>query len=109
MEHTSGARQMHIFRWIMLLVVAVCVLPLICVLLADLTAALAACGDFNLGTNHTCAIGGSDIGPALYVLAMQGYALFFTVPALMLALPLWAIVEIVHWLRARRAASLNAK
>ncbi|MDH4982840.1 hypothetical protein [Hyphomicrobium sp. D-2] len=99
---------MRIFRWIMLLIVAICVLPFICTLLADLIAAMAGC-DFSLGASHTCAIGGLDIGPALYVLAMQGYALFFTVPVLMLALPLWAIVEIGHWLRSRRAAPLNVK
>ncbi|KWT71560.1 hypothetical protein APY04_0413 [Hyphomicrobium sulfonivorans] len=99
---------MRIFRWIMMIIVAICVLPFICTLLADMIVAMAGC-DFNLGASQTCAIGGLDIGPALYFLAMQGYALFFTVPVLILTLPLWAIVEIVHWLRARHAARLNAE
>lgn len=94
---------MRLLRWVMLLIVTVCVLPLACALMADFVIALAGC-DFNLATNHVCVIGGRDIGPALYILTMQGYALFFTLPLLMFALPVWAIVEIVHWLRARRSA-----
>ena len=92
---------MKTFRRIMLVLIGLCVLPLVCTVAAELIAGVAGC-EFDLVARQPCLVAGYDIGGALYVLAMQGYALFFTVPALILFAAVWAIAELVRWGRRGR-------
>jgi len=89
------------FRRVMLVLVGLCVLPLACMIAAELVAGIAGC-ELDLVARRPCPIAGYDIGGALYVIAMQGYALFFTVPALILLVTVWAIAELVRWGRRSR-------
>jgi hypothetical protein len=52
------------------------------------------------GVTWPCPVGGIDIGSALQTIYAFSYGTFFTVPLLLLTLPIWAVVELFHLLRA---------
>jgi len=89
------------FRRVMLILLGLCILPLVCTIAAELIGGAVGC-EVDLVARRPCLVAGYDIGGALYVLAMQGYALFFTVPGLILFAAVWAIAELVHWGRRSR-------
>lgn len=90
---------MRTFRKFAVFAALVCLLPFASVALASLIAYVASC-DLDIGMSGACVVAGMDIGGALRVLGAFGYGTFFTVPALILLVVVWALAEIVHRLRS---------
>jgi len=78
--------------------VLVCLSPFAAALLANLISLAAGC-DFDINLTRTCEVAGRDIGGVLRALGTFGYATFFTVPLLLLALIVWLAAELIHRLR----------
>ena len=48
-------------------------------------------------------VGGEDIGKDLLTLGMMGWFLFATLPITLALAAFWIVVEIVRWVKVRRA------
>ena len=94
---------MGVFRLIMIGVVAVCLLPMVSLLIASVLANLGNCA-LDEGSIHPCVIGGTDLGSTLYTMAVGGgWLAIATLPVLGGALLIWVGAEITEWLWNRAA------
>jgi hypothetical protein len=71
------------------------VAPILCVLIASGIAYVTG-SRLDEGNAHPCIVLGIDIGGLLYVLAVSGWFMFFTIPTGLLALLIFTIIWIVR-------------
>lgn len=99
-SEAEGLSKMRTFRWVMAVLLLLCVVPVLCTLTADLIATVLGC-ELDLVAARECIVGGRDIGHALLVFGMLGYGQFFTTPIFILAATVWIVTEVVRWLWLR--------
>jgi len=86
---------------IVVLIIIVALLPLFSVLFAGLVADSAGCG-LHEGFAQPCMINGEDWGELLYTLFVLGWLMLATIPLGLMALIVWTVVIIVHFILWRR-------
>ena len=92
------------FRILTALAIIACFVPMGLTLGAAWVASSNGC-TLNEGNVNPCVIGGRDYGATLYNMAMMAWLMLFTLPYAVMFVILWVIVEIVRFIRARRAAA----
>ena len=93
---------MRIFRLVMLSLLLLTLIPLISIGAAEVMAHVYSC-NLDLASAHPCMVGGEDIGEDLFTLGMMGWFLFATLPITLALAAFWIVVEIVRWVKVRRA------
>lgn len=91
---------MKIFRWISGIAALVCALPLLSLLFAGTMASLAGC-ELHEGFVNPCLILGADWGGLLYGMGVMGWLFLATGPVMIFILGLWALVEIIAFVKRR--------
>lgn len=94
---------MRFFRVLMVILVLACLAPLFSMLVAQLIGDHYGC-TVGIDSINPCMVDGKDIGETLTTLGAMGYFLFVTLPVLYALVPLWIVVELIAWIRRRRAA-----
>ena len=105
---------MRAFRTLIILLMLLCLVPPLSLLAAGLIARWAGCGlDLPPNTPLPCTILGGDYGNVLFALADFGWYAVGTIPAFVVLLAGWIIVEIVRAVgrphKPRPAASASRK
>ena len=77
--------------------------PLISVLIASSIAEAHGCM-LDEGSVHPCVINGTDYGETLLTMAVLGWLMMFTLPVGAVALLVWLVVLIVHFVNRSRPA-----
>lgn len=96
--------MMTLFRVVMVLVILACLAPLVSVITAATVADIYGC-QLDENSVHTCMIGGQDYGRELYMLGMAGWYMIATFPAMLSAIALWLVVELLRWAKQRKTES----
>ena len=107
---------MRTFRFLILLLILLCLVPPLSLLAAALLARQAGCGlDLPPVTPVPCTILGGDYGDILFALANFGWFTIETLPVIAALLAGWIIVEIVRAMgqpakpRPQKAASVSRR
>ena len=72
--------------------------PVLAAMAADAIAAANGCSMAD-GADHTCLIGGLDLGPVLYFFYLLGWLTLITLPLGVIGLMVWGVVLVVHLVR----------
>lgn len=88
-------------RRIIIILGSLALIPMAIMMLGALLAGVLGC-DVNDAGPMPCIVAGFDIGPVLSGLLVTGWLELIILPALMGALALWGVVEILHLGRKRR-------
>jgi hypothetical protein len=91
---------MRLFRIVVALGLALCLLPLVSTMAAGLVASHYGC-KLDEGSVHACVIGGQDRGATLYSLGMMGWLMIATLPIGSGLVVLWLAVELIRLLRIK--------
>jgi hypothetical protein len=89
---------MRVFRMLMAGTIALCLLPIVSVLLADALASYGGC-QLDEGSVHPCVIAGADLSETLYAMAVAGWLAIATLPASAALALVWAAVEAWRFFR----------
>ena len=82
-------------------ILVLALLPLASVLVSSAIADWNNCA-LDEGSAHSCLIGGSEWGGALYTMAVMGWLMLLSLPLGGGAVLVWFIMLIIHWLAWRR-------
>ena len=80
-------------RWILAIILAICLLPVLAPLTASAVASMLGC-NLNEGSAAPCRLAGIDIGGVLYAMFVAGWYGLVTVPAAIVTAVIWIAVEI---------------
>lgn len=81
--------------------IAIGVLPVLSTLAAFSLAGLLGC-QLDEGSVHACRLFGADIGDLLYTMGMMFWLAFVTLPLAVAGAVIWALAEIITWVRRGR-------
>ncbi|MGE0629684.1 MAG: hypothetical protein AB7O43_17905 [Hyphomicrobiaceae bacterium] len=92
---------MRVFRWLMVIALIICTVPMLSVIVAGTIASANGC-TLHEGFENPCVVMGRDIGNTLYSMGVMGWLMLATLPIAAGLIVLWVVVEIVRLVLVRR-------